>query len=559
MTLIIKYPLDPTGVSVNNLVSNELCQLSSDSIRCIAPLNGAFYGTSMVIIDLNTNQTLNSSQWYPSELYDVPTALYGKAIYGIAVITDNNVSTNISISYQAVGGEFSTQETSIVQLANTLALDSRPVQWPNVFNTPLEYPPSEHLHDAGTIYGFEYVVHAIERVRAAIDLGDTIAQNKFYKYIDSKLSTVNTMADLQTLVNSILLAAGLSVNGQYIVSNGSTYLGEAGNLSMADSLLDTAIANEVTRAIAAEAGLTEILNGFNTQLANLNTQVNAAILEINNVAASSSNPAFSILIGFSNTIGSVSSNDTILSALEKLSGNFNATNSSINSINSEINSILNLPPVINNTLTGFVSSAGTVTASDSLLSALEKINGNVAAINSAVNSLSPISATLTGYASTTGALSANDTILTAIEKLNGNIAAEATNFTNAINTVNTNVNNLQTALATAQSITFNNQTVINYTTILTDATFTGQNGNFLTFNNAAPQTVTIAANANVPYPIGASIQISQLGTGKVTFVGDTNVTINSNNNLKSIGGQFISVSLLQTSIDNWLLVGDIIA
>lgn len=71
--------------------------------------------------------------------------------------------------------------------------------------------------------------------------------------------------------------------------------------------------------------------------------------------------------------------------------------------------------VIAKVLTAYVSGAGTVSASDSILTALQKIDGN--SQNAAV-----IARVLTGYTSGAGTVASTDTILQAIQKLNGNDA-----------------------------------------------------------------------------------------------------------------------------------------
>lgn len=81
----------------------------------------------------------------------------------------------------------------------------------------------------------------------------------------------------------------------------------------------------------------------------------------------------------------------------------------------------------------------------------------------------------------------------------------------------------------------------------------------ITLDNISPITVTIPTNASVAFPIGTQIDLVQMGIGKVTFIEDSGVTINSNSNYKSIGGQFIGVSLIKTNTDMWLLTGNLIA
>lgn len=109
--------------------------------------------------------------------------------------------------------------------------------------------------------------------------------------------------------------------------------------------------------------------------------------------------------------------------------------------------------VIAKLLTGYVSGAGTISSSDSLLTAIQKLNGNIAALVSGVSSVfgrtgvviavsgdyntslvteltnlyftnaRAIASTLTGYTSGAGTISSTDSILQAIQKLNGNIGA----------------------------------------------------------------------------------------------------------------------------------------
>lgn len=102
--------------------------------------------------------------------------------------------------------------------------------------------------------------------------------------------------------------------------------------------------------------------------------------------------------------------------------------------------------VIGKVLTGYTSGAGTITASDSILTAIQKLNGNVAAAGgAAVTSLTGeatgtgpgatavtlansavIGKVLTGFTSGAGTVGPTDTILSAVQKLDGNTAANTT-------------------------------------------------------------------------------------------------------------------------------------
>ena len=183
--LITRYALDPTGVSANNLVSGELHTMVRRRVRAIATEYGAFFTQSLRIVDTATQQQLVAGQqFYAAEMYELPSARYGKEICAIIIITDPTVGDEVSLTYQALGGEFSNSMTAIINQLEQLNLDDRAVNWGNLVDKPSEYPASHHLHDIGDVYGFEYLVHSVDRVRSAIIMGDDISHDVIYKYVD---------------------------------------------------------------------------------------------------------------------------------------------------------------------------------------------------------------------------------------------------------------------------------------------------------------------------------------------------------------------------------------
>jgi hypothetical protein len=195
---VIRYPLDPTGTSPDNLVSDEPHALVARQTRAIAPEYGAFYTESLVVTDVSNNQILEKGvQYFAAELYEVPTGMFGKEVCAIILITDPSVSANVKLTYQCVGGEYSRSATAIIQQIEALNLDDRPVEWGAIINKPSEYPPSHHLHDIGDIYGFEYQVHALDRIRDAILMGDAVSHDTIYQYIDARDNAIIAMIDAQ--------------------------------------------------------------------------------------------------------------------------------------------------------------------------------------------------------------------------------------------------------------------------------------------------------------------------------------------------------------------------
>ena len=125
--IVLNYPLDPTGVSPANLVQGEIQAMVPRPVRAVATDFGAFFSASLVITDTVTNLPLTSSQFYAGELYEIPTYMFGQEVCAIIVITDPTVSSTISLQYQAVGGQFSTNTEAIVNMLNNVMLDDRPM------------------------------------------------------------------------------------------------------------------------------------------------------------------------------------------------------------------------------------------------------------------------------------------------------------------------------------------------------------------------------------------------------------------------------------------------
>lgn len=105
-----------------------------------------------------------------------------------------------------------------------------------------------------------------------------------------------------------------------------------------------------------------------------------------------------VLTGWTSGAGTVSNADSIISALQKIDGNTQGKT------------------VLANVLTGWTSGAGTISNADTVLSALQKVDGNT-------QGKAVLANVITGFASGASAVLNTDTILQAINKLDGNISA----------------------------------------------------------------------------------------------------------------------------------------
>lgn len=111
------------------------------------------------------------------------------------------------------------------------------------------------------------------------------------------------------------------------------------------------------------------------------------------------------------------------------------------------------------------------------------------------------------------------------------------------------------SVSPSTALTLNAQTGTTYTFVLTDA-----NNTLVTASNASAQTYTIPPNSSVAYPIGAQLNIIQIGAGQVSFAQGSGVTIASNGGTSTAPKcrvQYSAATAIKVGTDSWYVVGDI--
>ena len=121
------------------------------------------------------------------------------------------------------------------------------------------------------------------------------------------------------------------------------------------------------------------------------------------------------LTGFVSGAGAVAASSTILQAFNRLDGNCNA----------KITPAAVPAAVLATPLTGFVSGAAAVGAGDTVLQGFNKLDGNCnLKIASLAVPAAVLATPLTGFVSGAGVVAAGDTVLQGFNKLDGNVAAK---------------------------------------------------------------------------------------------------------------------------------------
>ena len=193
---LIRYPLDPTGASRNNYVNKEPHTLDNRKYRVIVLTHGAYFEETVNVFDVGRQVQLTKGIDYQcTDMYELPTSKFGKVICGTICVTNLEVSSTIEVSYNALGGEFSNNTELIAQMIKALEMDKRPVNYQNILNLPEGFIPAEHLHDIGDLYGFEYVVEAINRLGKVMLMGVDLQRDSIMDYVDQRIASNNSRSN----------------------------------------------------------------------------------------------------------------------------------------------------------------------------------------------------------------------------------------------------------------------------------------------------------------------------------------------------------------------------
>lgn len=188
--ILLRYELDITGTNPDNLVRGEAHTLSDLRFRALAPLHGAFYTKGCVLTDLADGRILHVDVDYSfTYLYSSASVMYGKEVVGAVIITNPDVSSNVSITYQVLGGHYSNNIDALVGMLETDIGDLTSDDYIDIINRPRSFMPSPHVHDLGDGIGFEYLIFALDKLAATIAWTDAGALMSLIERIDEFLAS----------------------------------------------------------------------------------------------------------------------------------------------------------------------------------------------------------------------------------------------------------------------------------------------------------------------------------------------------------------------------------
>lgn len=291
---IARFPEDVTGTKYSNLVVNEEHTLDvSVRNRALVTNEGAFFGDSTFIIkDKATNLPLTAGTQYKFVHIDQDASIRtGKSIYYGIIIIDSNVSSNVTINYQCLGGYYSNNNPAIKEAYENLMLDSGQIDWSNITNKPSAYPPTLHNNLLSDIYGFQPIIGALDRLGQAIQLGNVPGMQAILDYGEWRWGHVENLpviTDAEAITGSLIhkyvtYDRLLTYINQFIVGSSTSAVNVetsariAGDQNLAN--LIASIRDSLTAALTsgnstlAEALAQEILNSNNTLNAALQLEI----------------------------------------------------------------------------------------------------------------------------------------------------------------------------------------------------------------------------------------------------------------------------------------------
>lgn len=175
MATLTVLPLDIERELPSNVRTNEIHDVivaKGKVNRVIVPDFGAFFTEGFELRD-STGKALDRHKDFELTYhYELFSELSGQGVCALVVITNPQATSPFSITYHAVGGNFS---LSVKELADVIAyIDSdtqKKIKWDDIIDKPTAYVPAEHFNEYWQLIGLDTTVDELNRLVESIRLG----------------------------------------------------------------------------------------------------------------------------------------------------------------------------------------------------------------------------------------------------------------------------------------------------------------------------------------------------------------------------------------------------
>ncbi len=348
------YPLDTTGLSPGNLVSNEihtLTEVNSAPYRILIPTFAPFYLDNFVLVHEDTTGTLTTliegSDYIQCLPYIGASRSTGKMLYGGITISNSIYNGTIRITYQTVGGDWIADSNYVRERLVEMAYNPRLTLWDVVTNKPNQFPPTQHGQPSDTVYGQQELINSINSLadtivaQAAAPSNNAMSAALHPLRTDNPHNTTATQVGLGDVENLpiadmtevlahtavrkyITLDQVLALQATYTVTKEEIGLGNVDNTSDANkpvsNLQQAAIDNARNVAIntASDDATVKAGNAYASALAEASLDASAKANAAENAARNASTPVSHIGTGGNSHALATTSSDGFFSSQEKI-------------------------------------------------------------------------------------------------------------------------------------------------------------------------------------------------------------------------------------------------
>lgn len=169
------YPLDTTGLSPGNRISNEvhtLTEINAAPYRILIPTFAPFYLDNLVLTHESTTGTITTliadSDYYLCLAYVGASRSTGKIVYGGITINEGLINGTLRLTYQTIGGDWTADAGYVRERIIEMMYNPRLTIWDLVTNKPNQFPPTQHAQPADTIFGMQKLIEALEGIKDQI-------------------------------------------------------------------------------------------------------------------------------------------------------------------------------------------------------------------------------------------------------------------------------------------------------------------------------------------------------------------------------------------------------
>lgn len=193
---IKKYimPLDYTGEATTNRVIGEVHEPKGNNLRVVVPYGGMFYTNNLKVYD-SSQKPLQREDDFECIFadQDISMCTPGLEVCGAIVLRPHVKTPSVSLNLNYVGSYHANYTKAIEQAIIDLDLDTRGADFRMLLNKPEYFTAGPHIEDIGNVYGFEYVLTALNRIRDTLVRSQAAETEALSKLLDDMFKNIDKL------------------------------------------------------------------------------------------------------------------------------------------------------------------------------------------------------------------------------------------------------------------------------------------------------------------------------------------------------------------------------